>query len=166
MPELTDDAQSSGSDSAISETSMARGLDNLGPFSVIRCMSNYRNRKIDQYSRMFAALSNRNRAEIFLRLASCGSGAQEKCGPDEMRICVGDLGKHLEIAASTVSHHIKELNRAGLIEMERVGRTVLCCVDPHAVREIIEFFHGALDQRRSPSGRVRTGTSLKERRRE
>jgi len=149
MPELSDDAQSSGSVSAICETSMARGLDNLGSFSVIRCMSNYRNRKIDQYSRMFAALSNRNRAEIFLRLASCCGGAQEKCSPDEMRICVGDLGKHLEIAASTVSHHIKELNRAGLIKMERVGRTVLCRVDPRAVRELTEFFGAALDTHRN-----------------
>jgi len=30
-----------------------------------------------------------------------------------MRACVGDLGDGLELAPSTVSHHLKELRRAG-----------------------------------------------------
>jgi DNA-binding transcriptional ArsR family regulator len=61
-----------------------------------------------------------------------------------MRACVGDLGKNLRIAASTVSHHIRELNHAGLIKVERCGRTVKCCVDPKAVQELVDFFDGVV----------------------
>jgi ArsR family transcriptional regulator, arsenate/arsenite/antimonite-responsive transcriptional repressor len=110
---------------------------------------------------MFAALSNPNRAVIFLRLASCCCGEAESCNHDEMRTCVGDLGKNLGIAASTVSHHIKELHRAGLIRMERCGRTVKCCVDPRAVQELADFFGTADVETRRP-GLTRKGIRAKE----
>lgn len=88
---------------------------------------------------MFGALSNPNRAIIFQRLASCCCDESESCSHEDMRSCVGDLGKDLKIAASTVSHHIKELNRAGLIKMERCGRMVKCCIDSSAAKELAEF---------------------------
>ncbi len=103
-------------------------------------MSNNRTKTIDRYARMFAALSNPNRAIIFLRLADCCCADVSSCHHDEMRTCVGDLAKNLKISASTVSHHIKELHQAGLIKMERRGRTVQCCVDPRAVQKLAEFF--------------------------
>jgi len=106
-------------------------------------MSNYRNKKVGEYTRMFAALSNPHRAQILLRLAKCCCGDANSCSHDEMRTCVGDVAKHFKIAASTVSHHIKELNQAGLIKMERCGRTVKCCVDKEAVRELADFLERA-----------------------
>ncbi len=48
--------------------------------------------------------------------------------------CVGELGQDLEIDPSTVSHHLKELRRAGLIRVERRGKHILCWVD----REMVE----------------------------
>jgi len=107
-------------------------------------MSKYRTIQIKRYAQMFAALSNPNRAIIFLRLASCCCNQAETCGHEEMRACVGDLGKNLRIAASTVSHHMKELHRARLIKMERCGRTVKCCVDPKTVQELVDFFDGVV----------------------
>jgi ArsR family transcriptional regulator len=103
-------------------------------------MSNYSTIKIKRFAQMFGALSNPNRATIFLRLAACCCGEAISCGREDMRTCVGDLGKNLNIAPSTVSHHIKELNRAGLIQVERCGRTVKCCVDPGAVQALTQFF--------------------------
>lgn len=103
-------------------------------------MSKYSNIKIKRFAQMFGALSNPHRAVIFLRLASCCGSDAASCACYELQTCVGELGKGLNIAPSTVSHHIKELNRAGLIKMERCGRTVRCCVDPKAVRELTRFF--------------------------
>lgn len=108
-------------------------------FSIFRYMSKYRTKKIGDYTRMFAALGNLHRASILLQLADCGCSDPDSCSRDEMRTCVGDVARNLNIAASTVSHHIKELNQAGLIKMERRGRTVKCCVDTSAVLELADF---------------------------
>lgn len=113
-------------------------------------MSNNRTKQIGEYTRMFAALSNPHRAAILLRLANCCCGNACSCSHDEMRTCVGDIAKHLKIAASTVSHHIKELHQAGLIKMERCGRTVKCCVDAEAVRELADFLDRAVTQAPTP----------------
>mgnify|MGYP003905405807 CR=1 FL=1 len=40
--------------------------------------------------------------------------------------CVGELGKDLNIVASTISHHMKELRQAGLVRMERRGQRIEC----------------------------------------
>jgi len=64
-----------------------------------------------------------------------------KCSPDEaIKFCVGDLGAGLDIAPSTLSHHLKELNRVGLVQMERRGKNVDCWVDPTVLEELKTFF--------------------------
>jgi ArsR family transcriptional regulator len=103
-------------------------------------MSKYRTEEIERLAGVFGALSNPNRAKIFLQLATRCSPDAAACTDDEVCACVGELGRDLGIAQSTVSHHIKELHRAGLIEMERCGRTVRCWVDAETVREVAEFF--------------------------
>ena len=89
---------------------------------------------------MFKALANPNRLRIFSRLASCCTPGTV-CGAEEdMRACVGDLGQDMSIAPSTVSHHIKELRRAGLIRMKRRGKRVECWIDPGILSDLAEFF--------------------------
>ncbi len=110
----------------------------------------------DRLAEMFKALSNPNRMRIF-------SIMSRECGPRSCRLadrdvqrCVGDLGKGMGIAPSTVSHHVKELKRAGLIRVERRGKTILCSVDPDAVRSLAAFFARRVDtvrSRRIPSAR-------------
>ncbi len=63
-----------------------------------------------------------------------------------MRSCVGDMGEGMGIATSTLSHHIKELRRAGLIRMQRSGQRVECWVDPQTLRDLSEFFSSAFDE--------------------
>lgn len=104
-------------------------------------MPNNRNKKAEKFSGMFRALSNKHRLTIFMKLLDC-------CGPDvhygvdsdEMKACVGKLGKDLGIVSSTVSHHIKELHRAGLICMERRGQNIDCWVDAKTIRNLADFF--------------------------
>ena len=103
-------------------------------------MSNYRGNDTERFAEIFKALSNPNRLRIFLRLASCCmTGAT--CNVDaEMCECVGELGKDLGIAPSTVSHHIKELHRADLIKMGRRGQNVKCWVEPETLNTLTDFF--------------------------
>ncbi len=112
---------------------------------------------------MFKALSNPHRVAIFQRLVSCcvpgtrcspGKCSSDECGsecssdgccgdctPDECGSeCVGDLGKDLGIAPSTVSHHIKELRQAGLIHVERRGQKVECWIEPSTLDSLSGFF--------------------------
>lgn len=58
------------------------------------------------------------------------------------RQCVGDLGKGLGIDPSTVSHHLKELRRSGLLRMERCGKTIQYWVDRGTVVELAGLLGG------------------------
>lgn len=106
-------------------------------------MSNYRDTQssdADRLAEAFKALSNPNRLKIFLQLMNCCEPGTVCSTEDVTKSCVGDLGDGLDIAPSTLSHHIKELNRAGLIQMERRGQNVDCWVDPNTVKELNHFF--------------------------
>jgi len=85
---------------------------------------------------MFGALSNQNRLTLFLRLLDCCGGDGSCSSETDMRACVADLSDGLGIAPSTVSHHLKELRRSGLISMERRGRRVECAINLEAVADI------------------------------
>ena len=105
-------------------------------------MSKYSNRNIDRFSAVFNALSNPHRLQIFTLLSgccapgtACNSGSIASC-------CVGELGNELDIAASTLSHHLKELSRAGLIHMQRDGKQVICSVNASMLNDIRQYFQG------------------------
>jgi len=46
----------------------------------------------------------------------------------------------LNIAPSTVSHHIKELRQAGIIVVERRGKNIECWVNEEAVKVLGGIF--------------------------
>ena len=109
-------------------------------------MSNNLNNDEQRFSEIFKALSNPNRLSIFLKLVSCCCPGQS-CSidsDDETCATVGELGQETRIAPSTVSHHIKELYRCGLIRMERQGQQVKCWVDPAILRELADYFGGRI----------------------
>lgn len=107
-------------------------------------MSNYRDKNIEEFAEMFKALSNPNRLKIFMRLTSCclpGTVTSINPGTGEVGCaCVGELGQDLGIVPSTISHHIKELRRAGLIRMERRGQKMECWIDPETLKALQGFF--------------------------
>ena len=103
-------------------------------------MSNYQDINTEHLAETFKALSNPNRLKIFLQLMNCCTPGTLCSSEDISKSCVGDLGNGLDIASSTLSHHIKELSRAGLIQMERRGQHVDCWVDPAIVEELSRFF--------------------------
>jgi len=92
---------------------------------------------------MFKALGNPHRLALFHRLTSCCPPGTV-CNAEQAESCfsVGQLGEGLEIAPSTLSHHLKELNRAGLIEMRRNGKNVECWIEPEVLNTLASFFSG------------------------
>lgn len=58
----------------------------------------------------------------------------------EICACVGELSRGLNIGLSTVSHHVKELRRAGLVRVERRGQRVECSVEQSALHELADYF--------------------------
>ncbi|MEE9421094.1 MAG: metalloregulator ArsR/SmtB family transcription factor [Desulfatiglandaceae bacterium] len=111
---------------------------------IIRNMSNYQAENIERFAEIFKALSNPNRLRIFLRLISCCQPGTVTTIKDNVEpegcACVGELGQDLGIVPSTISHHIKELRRAGLIRMERRGQKIDCSIDPEALAALRGFF--------------------------
>ncbi|MGM0412093.1 MAG: ArsR/SmtB family transcription factor [Pseudomonadota bacterium] len=102
-------------------------------------MSNNKNNATELAARL-KALGNPHRLALFQQLASCCPPGTA-CGTEEAsRVCVGKLGEGLDIAPSTLSHHLKELNRVGLVRTARKGKRTECWVDPEALDEMATFF--------------------------
>ena len=105
-------------------------------------MSNCRTLTPDELAESFKALSNPNRLQIFQRLLSCCVPGTVCSAETVNGFCVGELGEDLAVAPSTLSHHIKELQRAGLIKTQRRGKNIECFVDAEMVGLIKAFFTG------------------------
>jgi ArsR family transcriptional regulator len=95
--------------------------------------------KSDRFAVMFKALAHPHRLAIFLRLAGCCQ--RHGCSPEECaRLCMGELGKGLGIGQPTVSHHLKELARAGLIRTCKCGQSTECWVVEKTLDDLAQFF--------------------------
>jgi len=102
--------------------------------------------KLSNYSKVFKALSNEQRLKIFLMLyeqytKGSRDGAsfeiKEACCPVEKaftKIC-----GCVKLSRSTISHHFKELQNAGLIICERQGQVFKCRVNEETIKSIKEF---------------------------
>ena len=92
----------------------------------------------------FKALAHPHRLMIFLRLAGCCE--RHNCDSETCsRLCVGELGKGLGIGQPTVSHHLKELTRAGLILTRKSGQSTECWVTEATLDKFAQFFLRAKD---------------------
>ncbi len=105
-------------------------------------MSNSETKKLERSAEMFKALGNSHRLAIFLRLISCCPPGTKWLAEPESRRAVGQLGEDLDIAPSTLSHHIKELRTAGLIIAERRGKNIECWVDAEALNTLVDLLAG------------------------
>lgn len=110
-------------------------------------MSNNQIDQMQQFAEMFKALSNPHRLHIFLRLISCCPPGTRYTWDSEAKRYVGQLAEEVNIAASTVSHHIKELRNTGLIKVARRGKNIECWVDRDPVAALSDLLAGRL-----PSG--------------
>jgi len=95
---------------------------------------------------MFKALSNPQRLRIFIKFCKCCE--PRSCGTtdDEVEGCVASLSDDLGLAASTVSHHLKELRQAGLLKVERRGKRIECWIGEDVLQLLATFFSGAREE--------------------
>jgi ArsR family transcriptional regulator len=87
------------------------------------------------------ALSNPSRLEILKAIYR--SGGRGTCQPvvenAEKCCCMGDMIDRFKLAPSTISHHTKELVRAGLVRVERDGQFVRLLPNPEALETLTEL---------------------------
>jgi DNA-binding transcriptional ArsR family regulator len=89
---------------------------------------------LKRLARMFRALGNDNRLQIFMNLMEesrldLAKGRSHDCFLTKL------LGG-LDVGAPTVSHHVKELADAGLIDTQRDGKQLICSINPEALRTL------------------------------
>ena len=100
------------------------------------------NQDLQWMERAFAALANGNRLRMFQYLRSkeleCNAGGGT-CGFTGQCCNVSELAANLEVTQSTVSHHLKELSRAGLVQAERRGRFTYVSLNESAVERLDVF---------------------------
>ena len=94
------------------------------PLQAVEPLSAHRQGRI---VRLFKALADPTRLEI-VRLLRAQPGAT----------CVCDIVDHFDLAQPTISHHLKVLREAGLIEQSRVGIWSFHRLDPEGAKLLDE----------------------------
>ena len=91
-----------------------------------------------QLVRMFKALSNPNRFQLFEEIRMAGKSSFE-----EGHTCfLSPIIEKLNVGAPTVSHHLKELVNAGLVQTEKDGKFVQCRINTESVAMLRGFVEG------------------------
>ncbi|MEA2815241.1 MAG: hypothetical protein QOI93_2938 [Rhodospirillaceae bacterium] len=85
--------------------------------------------KLDDAAARLEALGNPTRLKIYRALVRAGLEG----------MAVGRLQARLDIAASTLSHHLKALIGVGLVSQAREGTTLICHANYDLMRGLIEY---------------------------
>ena len=85
--------------------------------------------KLDDAAARLEALGNPTRLKVYRTLVKAGDNGMS----------VGRLQARLDIAASTLSHHLKTMLIVGLIAQERQSTTLICRANYDVMRGLIDF---------------------------
>ena len=85
--------------------------------------------KLDDAAARLEALGNPTRLKVFRALVRAG----------ETGLSVGKLQSKLDIAPSTLSHHLKSMLIVGLIAQERQSTTLICRANFQLMRSLLDF---------------------------
>jgi DNA-binding transcriptional ArsR family regulator len=85
--------------------------------------------KIDDAAARLEALGNPTRLRIYRALVRAGDAGSS----------VGKLQTKLDLAASTLSHHLKAMIGVGLVVQERQGTTLICRANYDVMRGLVDF---------------------------
>ena len=76
-------------------------------------------------TRILKALANEHRLSLYQQIWQ-----QQRVSLPRSECFVSDLAAKMKIGAPTVSHHVKELEAAGLIVTQKVGKHITASADP------------------------------------
>lgn len=107
------------------------------PYSHISQLETMSAEDVAFLSSAFKALSDRNRLAIYEQIAYLNEAATSEL---TSACTIKDFISVLNIGAPTVSHHVKELSKSGLIDVEKKGRNVFCRVNQEAKARLKNFF--------------------------
>lgn len=85
--------------------------------------------KIEIAAKQLEALGNPTRLQAYRALVRAGDDG----------LPVGSLQDKLDIAASTLSHHLKNLIATGLVRQERQGTTLICRANYPAMNALVGY---------------------------
>lgn len=98
---------------------------------------------MDDLSQAFKALGHPHRLALVRRLidqaVTCDAPADDICTLDSSCCDFGELAQEIGVGKPTVSHHLKVLRQAGLIEREQEGRRVQCRINTDRLDELRSF---------------------------
>lgn len=108
---------------------------------------------MDELSQAFKALGHPHRLALVRRLIGqamqCDAPSEAGCDLDPACCDFAELADEIGVEKPTVSHHLKVLRQAGLVERFQEGRRVYCCINDDRLDELRAFLH--LDQTPEPS---------------
>lgn len=85
--------------------------------------------KLDDVAARLEALGNPTRLRIYRALVKAGDNG----------LSVGKLQAKLDVAPSTLSHHLKSMLIVGLIHQERQSTTLICRANYDVMRSLVGF---------------------------
>ena len=98
-------------------------VDKVGPAPILVLM------KLDDAAARLEALGNPTRLKIYRALVRAGADG----------MAVGRLQEQLDVAASTLSHHLKALIAVGLVTQTREGTTLICHTNYDLMRGLLNY---------------------------
>lgn len=89
---------------------------------------------LKRVSKIFKALSSPHRLDLYLKIKRHHFLDQKR---DQKRVCfLSSICESLNLGAPTVSHHLKELVNAGLVETGKDGKFVTCSINQEVLEDL------------------------------
>jgi ArsR family transcriptional regulator len=95
-----------------------------------------------ELAKIFKALSNEQRLNLFKMLYEwngVNNSGDEICYDGGVEKCFTKACCTMELSRSTISHHMKELQNAGLITFTRKGQCFVCKINQEALQAVRDF---------------------------
>ncbi len=94
-------------------------------------------KELKQLVRQLKALANENRLALYLEILEHERLQLES---EPCNYLISEIATKLKIGAPTISHHIKTLEQAGIIESQKQGKFITACINQEARLRGMEFF--------------------------